>query len=96
VDESFAGSYQGYSLAPEDGLIVLRSFGKFFGLAGIRLGFALGSTPITAAMAQLARRHIWSRIFPYSLRWPQLGMPGCEAERERLAAALGRADALCS
>ncbi|WP_254799922.1 aminotransferase class I/II-fold pyridoxal phosphate-dependent enzyme, partial [Pseudomonas aeruginosa] len=27
------------------GLIVLRSFGKFFGLAGARLGFALGERP---------------------------------------------------
>ncbi len=32
--------------AGRDGLVVLRSFGKFFGLAGLRLGFALG--PIKA------------------------------------------------
>jgi cobalamin biosynthetic protein CobC len=34
-DESFA------SLLPEQGVVVLRSFGKMFGLAGLRLGFAL-------------------------------------------------------
>jgi cobalamin biosynthetic protein CobC len=39
------------SLAPEvagPNLVVLRSFGKFFGLAGVRLGFALA--PIVIAM----------------------------------------------
>ena len=28
-----------------DGIVVLRSFGKFFGLAGVRLGFALSDAP---------------------------------------------------
>jgi cobalamin biosynthetic protein CobC len=53
VDEAFADIAQpGVSLAGDvdhDGIIVLRSFGKFFGLAGVRLGFALTS-------AALARR----------------------------------------
>ena len=34
------------------GLIVLRSFGKFFGLAGARLGFALGERPLLQALAE--------------------------------------------
>ena len=45
VDESFADPVPEVSLAediPENAL-VLRSFGKFFGLAGLRLGFVLGS-----------------------------------------------------
>jgi cobalamin biosynthetic protein CobC len=45
VDESFADAVPALSLAPEanrPGLLVLRSFGKFFGLAGLRLGFAIG------------------------------------------------------
>ena len=45
VDEAFADLIPGASLAPYcgiEGLIVLRSFGKFFGLAGLRLGLALG------------------------------------------------------
>lgn len=57
VDESFADPYPACSLAPyagQDGLLVLRSFGKFYGLAGVRLGFALGSEADIAAMAQLA------------------------------------------
>ena len=44
VDESFADARPEVSVAPDAGagLIVLRSFGKFYGLAGLRLGFALG------------------------------------------------------
>ena len=34
-------------------LIVLRSFGKFFGLAGVRLGFVLAPPPIIAAYRQV-------------------------------------------
>ncbi len=44
VDEAFADVTPEISLAAKagaDGLVVLRSFGKFFGLAGVRLGFAL-------------------------------------------------------
>ncbi|WP_295049891.1 threonine-phosphate decarboxylase CobD [uncultured Paracoccus sp.] len=46
VDESFADPHPDLSLAPRlaalgEGVVVLRSFGKFFGLAGLRLGFAL-------------------------------------------------------
>ncbi|WP_211250322.1 threonine-phosphate decarboxylase CobD [Fodinicurvata fenggangensis] len=46
VDEAFADVIPECSLAPEanhPGLCILRSFGKFFGLAGLRLGFALGA-----------------------------------------------------
>jgi cobalamin biosynthetic protein CobC len=50
VDEAFADVAQpGISLADDvdrDGIVVLRSFGKFFGLAGVRLGFALTSTAL--------------------------------------------------
>ncbi|MEO9786562.1 MAG: aminotransferase class I/II-fold pyridoxal phosphate-dependent enzyme, partial [Aurantimonas coralicida] len=56
VDEAFADVDGTRSLAPctgRDGLLVYRSFGKFFGLAGLRLGFAL-TTPALAA--QLGER----------------------------------------
>ena len=45
VDEAFVDTLPGQSLAPllpQEGVVVLRSIGKFFGLAGMRLGFALG------------------------------------------------------
>lgn len=46
VDESFADADPDLSvcpaLRPEGRVIVLRSFGKFYGLAGLRLGFVLG------------------------------------------------------
>jgi cobalamin biosynthetic protein CobC len=54
VDESFADAVPGLSLAPQAGragLIVLRSFGKFYGLAGLRLGFVLGHEAELAALA---------------------------------------------
>lgn len=45
IDESFADAVPQLSLASEadrPGLLILRSFGKFYGLAGLRLGFAIG------------------------------------------------------
>lgn len=48
VDEAFADASGHDSLAGCDwpGLIVLRSFGKFFGLAGLRLGFVIAPPAI--------------------------------------------------
>jgi cobalamin biosynthesis protein CobC len=49
VDEAFADTETIHSMASKTsmaGLIVLKSFGKFFGLAGLRLGFCLGSPEI--------------------------------------------------
>ena len=47
VDEAFADLNPSLSLLPhtgQSGLVILRSFGKFFGLAGIRLGLAFGQS----------------------------------------------------
>lgn len=57
VDESFMDPTPELSLAPDagaDGLIVLRSFGKFYGLAGLRLGFVLASGPDVDRLKELA------------------------------------------
>lgn len=57
VDESFAEATPGTSVAgaaaTTPGLIVLRSFGKFFGLPGARLGFVVAS-PAVAGQTRAA------------------------------------------
>ena len=47
IDESFCDPLPDLSVCPHltaahDNVLVLRSFGKFYGLAGARLGFAIG------------------------------------------------------
>lgn len=56
VDESFADPHPGLSVAAKAGgnVLVLRSFGKFYGLAGLRLGFLLGDPGLLARAAELA------------------------------------------
>ena len=76
VDESFADVVPHLSLASEaerPRLMVLRSFGKFYGLAGLRLGFALGNAADIAKLAAL------------SGPWPVSGAAiaiGCRALRD--------------
>lgn len=56
VDEAFMDNTPTMSLAPQSqrtGLIVLRSFGKFFGLAGVRLGFVIAAPGILARLREL-------------------------------------------
>lgn len=56
IDEAFADAQPACSLADctdRAGLIVLRSVGKFFGLAGIRLGFVLAEPTLLAALQAL-------------------------------------------
>lgn len=162
IDESFADTCPEASLIAEaarPGRIVLKGLGKFWGLAGLRLGFALGDPALIARLADLlgpwpvsgpalaigsaaltddawadamrarleeeaarldallgragarvlggtslfrlaevpeahhwqealARRRIWTRVFPYSRHWLRLGLPGSELAWGRLAQAL--------
>jgi cobalamin biosynthetic protein CobC len=97
VDEAFADADPEESLARDcgrTGLVVLRSPGKFFGLAGMRLGFALGWAELVAALAE--RLGPWAVSAP--ARW--VGRRALadrawhDAERERLAAASARLAAL--
>lgn len=91
VDEAFA-DLEGESVAnalPHPGLIVLRSFGKTYGLPGVRLGFLISAEPL----AQRARDLLGS--------WPVSGLAiaaGRQAlldtdwlERARLTARRARA-----
>ena len=57
VDESFGDVTPDLSVLPHagrTGLLVLRSFGKFYGLAGVRLGFAFGTEPDVVALSRMS------------------------------------------
>lgn len=54
IDESFCDICPGESLihlAARPGTLVLKSFGKFWGLAGLRLGFAIGDPALIARLS---------------------------------------------
>jgi len=56
VDEAFMDATPAFSLcthAGRPGLIVLRSLGKFFGLAGVRAGFVLADNQIAERLRQM-------------------------------------------
>ena len=75
-------------------LVVLRSFGKFFGLAGVRLGFALAAPPIAARLRAV--------LGPWAVSGPALAVGTAAladaawiaATRARLAVAARRLDDL--
>ena len=65
VDEAFIDPTPEQSLAqpdPPPGLLILRSVGKFFGLAGVRAGFVLAEASLCQALAQ--------RLGPWSVSHP--------------------------
>ncbi|WP_410217947.1 threonine-phosphate decarboxylase CobD [Paracoccus sp. (in: a-proteobacteria)] len=66
VDESFADPRPDLSLAPDmpDNVIVLRSFGKFWGLAGLRLGFVIADPGLLARLR--------AELGPWSVSGPAL------------------------
>lgn len=99
VDESFADPTPAASLAAvcgSPGLLVLRSFGKFYGLAGLRLGFVLGPAAEIAALTEMAG--------PWAVSGPALEIgrralsdtAWAEATRQRLAEETPRLDALAA
>lgn len=89
-DQSLAGD------VGQGGIVVLRSFGKFFGLAGVRLGFALSDTQTVASLEK--------QFGPWAVSGPALEY-GCRAlgdddwqiaTRNILLAEAARLDALFS
>ncbi|MBU1286240.1 MAG: threonine-phosphate decarboxylase CobD [Alphaproteobacteria bacterium] len=97
VDEAYADISPALSLAPFAGaesLIILRSFGKFFGLAGLRLGALLGPPALLDAMSQ--RLGVWPVSGPALTIGTQAYGDGLwQAEtRDRLAAARRRLDTI--
>ncbi|WP_295430928.1 threonine-phosphate decarboxylase CobD [uncultured Thiodictyon sp.] len=68
IDEAFMDATPGESLAtlgPLPGLVLLRSLGKFFGLAGARVGFVLADPALTQPLA--AQLGPWTIAAP--ARW---------------------------
>lgn len=96
VDEAFADAIPEPGIAAErwPGTIVLRSFGKFFGLAGVRLGFVIAPAAIAEALRRLIGDWPVSGVAiaigtaAYAdLRWQA-------AQRERLTRAAAALDAV--
>jgi len=98
VDEAFLDVMaDGPTLAGDvgqPGIVVLRSFGKFFGLAGVRLGFVLAHPQVAAGIA--------AGFGPWAVSGPalELGLQALtdrawqDATRARLAADAHRLDAI--
>lgn len=88
VDEAFADPHPEVSVAAHAAtapMIVLKSFGKFFGLAGVRLGFLLGSSEIVETVAQ--------KLGPWAVAGPALALAQHAFESEaELQAFRGRID----
>ncbi len=66
VDEAFGDVMPELSVVPtmSENMIILRSFGKFFGLAGLRLGFAVSSKTVSDELKL--------RLGPWSVSGPAL------------------------
>lgn len=97
IDESFCDVMPDASLihlAARPGTVVLKSFGKFWGLAGLRLGFAIGDPAIIARLTDL--------LGPWQISGPALSIGAealadpqwADATRARLACDAVRLDAL--
>lgn len=98
-DEAFIDATPGLSLAPQagPGLVVLRSLGKFFGLAGVRVGFVcaadelllrlreeLGPWMVSGPARAVARLALADRA------WQRAARVRLEHDSARLGALLGR------
>jgi len=95
VDEAFADVHPEVSLtrqAPASGAVVLRSFGKFFGLAGLRAGAMIAGPELAGALRD--------RLGPWAVSGPALAVMAracrdfewIRATRRRLDAAAGDLD----
>ncbi|MFO1153355.1 MAG: threonine-phosphate decarboxylase CobD [Rhodospirillales bacterium] len=97
IDEAFADLTPEISLAGAvgaDNVVVLRSFGKFFGLAGLRLGFVLTGEPLASRIREA--------LGPWAVSGPAAAIGAvaladvawARGARVRLTAAAGRLDGL--
>ena len=97
IDESFCDVCPAESQiarAAEDGVIVLKSFGKFWGLAGLRLGFAIGDPTLIARLGEM--------VGPWAVSGPALRVGAAaladtawaDVTRARLGTDAARLDAM--
>ncbi len=97
VDEAFADMVPEASVIPRlagEPVVVLRSFGKAYGLAGLRLGFAIGPEALTRAIAR--------RLGDWAVSGPALAIGAAalddpawlDAARAEASAMAGRLDAV--
>lgn len=69
IDEAFSdldNSHSRSDMAIESNTVVLKSIGKFFGLAGARIGFTLGTHPVVEKLKQL--------LSPWSIAAPSIAL----------------------
>jgi cobalamin biosynthesis protein CobC len=101
IDEAFADAAAEHSLVSRDwpGLIVLRSFGKFFGLGGLRLGFVIAPPTIVAALRALigdwpiSTPALHAGIAAYAdIAWQAAQRERLDEAKQRMAALLGQHD----
>jgi cobalamin biosynthetic protein CobC len=96
VDEAFIDAEPGESLAEcgRDNVVVLRSLGKFFGLAGARLGCAIGVPALLGRLAAALGPWRVSHPARWAARQALADRDWQAAQRERLHAASQRLAAL--
>lgn len=96
VDESFVDATPADSLADRatDNIVVLRSLGKFFGLAGARVGFAIAAPDLLARLADALGPWAVSNPARAVARQALADATWQAAQRKRLAVASGRLAAL--
>ena len=97
IDESFCdialGNTHVREMATWPGVVILKSLGKFWGLAGLRLGFAIGDPVLIARLADMlgpwpvsgVAQHV-GRVALEDMRW-------ANATRQRLTVDVARMDA---
>ena len=97
IDESFcdlAPEASHVGMAARQGVVVLKSFGKFWGLAGLRLGFAIGAPALIGRLAEM--------LGPWPVSGPALAIGAraladeawADTTRARLARDAARLDGL--
>ena len=83
LDQAFADLEPVQAATPGPAFVILRSFGKTYGLAGLRLGFALAEPALA--------RHLESALGPWAVSGPAIAagcaaLPDAEWRREAAAA----------